>query len=360
MSQRDSLREILHFGNPAEVCQFEWGYWPETVERWRSEGLPADQEPWEAVNIATYDRAPVEARFCPAFEEEVISESETSLVVRDSDGVIKEIGRNHSAFPRFIEHPVRNMADFEKLKERLDPDSPARFPNDWEKAAAEIAANDDILVMGRLDISFFGWHRDLMGVENLLMAFFDQPELVHAISRHHLDFLKRFYGKILERVDYDFIFMWEDMSYKNGPLISPALIREFMLPYYRDLISYFKSIRDYKVLVDSDGDVNQLIPLFHSVGVDGMLPFECAAGMDIRRIRDEYPDLIIAGGIDKREIAKGKHAIDKELESKLPYMFERGGYLPSMDHHVPPEVSFEDFVYYIEKTRQIYKACHPR
>jgi len=357
MTQRDALKEILHFGKPAEVCQFEWGYWPQTLERWRKEGLPADQQPWEAVGITSYHRVPIETRFYPAFEEAVISETESNVVVRDADGIIKEITKDNSSFPRFIKHPVSNLADFEKLKERLDANSPGRFPDGWEKAAIDINKNDGILVMGAVEISFFGWHRDLMGVEDLLVAFYDQPELIHAISRHHLDFLKQLYGKIIEKVDYDFIFMWEDMSYKNGPLISPALVKEFMLPYYRELISYFKSIRDYKVLVDSDGDVTQLIPLFHEAGVDGVLPFECAAGMDICRIRDQFPDLIIAGGIDKREIAKGKDAIDRELESKLPYVFERGGYLPSMDHHVPPEVSYEDFVYYVEKTRMLYEAA---
>ena len=85
-----------------------------------------------------------------------------------------------------------------------------------------------------------------------------------------------------------------------------------------------------------------------------MLPFEVASGMDICAVRREYPDLIISGGLDKREIAKGRAAIDRELEAKLPFMFEHGRYLPSMDHHVPPEVSYADFLYYLERTRELY------
>ena len=158
-------------------------------------------------------------------------------------------------------------------------------------------------------------------------------------------------------MQFDYTFMWEDMSYKNGPLISPQLFREFMLPYYREIIGFFKEITDCKVLVDSDGDVTQLIPLFVEGGVDGVLPFEVAAGMDVREIRREFPDLIIGGGIDKREIAKGKQAIDKELEAKLPHMFAKSGYCPSLDHHVPPEVSYADFEYYLEKTRKVYASC---
>ena len=128
-----------------------------------------------------------------------------------------------------------------------------------------------------------------------------------------------------------------------------------MLPYYREFISWAKGFGDYKVLVDSDGDVRQLIPLFLEAGVDGMLPFECSAGMNVCDIRREYPELIIAGGIDKREIGKGREAIDRELESKLPFMFESRRYLPSLDHHVPPEVSYADFLYYLERTRGIWR-----
>ena len=100
------------------------------------------------------------------------------------------------------------------------------------------------------------------------------------------------------------------------------------------------------MLVDSDGDVTQLIPFFIEGGVDGILPFEVAAGMDIRKVRQEYPDLLIAGGIDKREIAKGKEAIDRELESKIPFMAQSAGYIPYIDHSIPPDVSFENFIYY--------------
>ncbi len=219
---------------------------------------------------------------------------------------------------------------------------------------ARLKQRNHVLVMGKVEISFFGWHRDLMGLENLLIAYFEQPALIHAISEQHLEFVKAMYGPILKELEFDFIFMWEDMSFKNGPLISPKLMKEFMLPYYRDFISWAKGFGDYKVLVDSDGDVRQIIPLFLEAGVDGLLPFECSAGMDIREIRKEWPDLIIAGGIDKRELGKGRDAIDRELEAKLPFMFEHRRYLPSLDHHVPPEVAWEDFLYYVRRVREIW------
>ncbi len=348
-----SLHATLHFGDPDRICQFEWGYWPETIDRWKQEGMRGEN-PWDGLDITFYHRVPIHNRIYPPFEEKVLSESATRRVVQDEWGIIKEVSRDATALPKFLKHPVASLRDFEQLKERLDPFDTRRFPDNWAEEVRALRQRNSVLVMGRTEISFFGWHRDLMGAVNLLMAYYQEPELVHAISRHHLFFLKELYARVLRDVTFDFIFLWEDMSYRNGPLISPELIREFLLPYQRELIGFFREFGDYKFLLDSDGDVTSLIPLFREVGVDGMLPFEVAAGMDIRAIREQYPDLIIAGGIDKREIAKGRDAIDRELEGKMPWMFARGGYLPSMDHHVPPEVAYEDFRYYVTRVQELY------
>ena len=352
MNFNASFQATLNFERPDQICQFEWGYWPETLDRWRAEGMTG--EPWEALPITYYHRAPVETRIFPPFEEKVLSETASTRTVRNSSGVVLEYTKTATSMPHFIEFPVKDLDDFERLKDRLDGTDPARFCADWPEQARKLSARNSILVLGGCEISFFGWHRDLMGVENLLMAFYDQPELIHAISHHHLQFIKELYSRVMKDVEGDFVFIWEDMSYKNGPLISPTLVREFMLPYYYELVEFFRSYGDYKFLLDSDGDVTQLIPLFAEAGIDGMLPFEVAAGMDIRRIAEQYPSLIICGGLDKRQIAKGRDAIDRELEAKLPAMFRRGGYFPSMDHHVPPEVSYADFQYYLQKTRDLY------
>jgi uroporphyrinogen-III decarboxylase len=354
MDNNASFQQMLRFERPDKLCLFEWGYWPDTVKRWQSEGMKADHA-WEELDITYYHRVPVETRFYPTFETEVLSTNGNSQVIRDDRGIVKEVLTDGYSMPRFISHPVTNMRDFEQLKERLQPDDPGRFPANWADECEKLRNRNSILVMGGTEISFFGWHRDLMGAENLLMAYYDQPELIHAISQHHVYFIQELYSRLLKDVEFDFVFFWEDMSYKNGPLISPAMMREFMLPYYKQIIGFFREFGDMKFLVDSDGDVSELIPLFIEAGVDGMLPFEVAAGMDVVSIAEQYPDFIIAGGIDKREIAKGHKAIDHELERVLPPLFKRGGYLPSMDHHVPPEVSYADFQYYLERIREYWR-----
>lgn len=354
MNYRESFRAMMDFDKPDELCQFEWGYWGETIDRWKNEGLPENTNPWDDCGITHYFRPPIHCGLLPGFEWKIIQEEETSRIIQTSSGIICRESKIGSRLPQFIKHPVSNKDDFESLKERLDYKTPGRYPENWDEWAKKSDEFPHILCLGGAENGFFGWLRELMGLEGLLMAYFEQPALVHEICRFHVSFLKGLYEKALRDVKFDFIFMWEDMSYKNGPLISPNFIREFMLPYYKEMVDFYKSNGARWVLVDSDGDVSKLIPLFIEVGIDGMLPFEVAAGMDIREIRKAFPKFRILGGIDKREIAKGKDAIDKELESKLPFMFSKGGYIPSMDHHVPPEISYEDFKYYLHKCREIW------
>lgn len=88
-------------------------------------------------------------------------------------------------------------------------------------------------------------------------------------------------------------------------------------------------------------------------GITCLWPLECASGMDPRELRREYPSLALAGGIDKRELAKDRAAIDRELEGKILPLRDRGGYLPHVDHTIPPDVSLDNLKYYLEKKREL-------
>ena len=109
--------------------------------------------------------------------------------------------------------------------------------------------------------------------------------------------------------------------------------------------------------MDSDGNVNELIPLWLEIGVNGVLPLEVAAGIDPVALRKKYgQDLLMMGSIDKRVLAKDKKAIEKEVFSKVPFLIEQGGYVPMVDHTVPPDVPFENFLYYRELIKKIVEG----
>ena len=354
MNQRERFHALMHGEVADELCQFEAGYWGETLERWYGEGLPRGTQPWDHFGITWYEHVPIAYGIWPCFQVEVLSEDAETLTYRDEAGVLARRRKDGHSMPHFLDFPVKTRGDFERLKERLDPTDPTRYPTDWADHVARWKTRDHILVVGNVAASFFGWPRSLMGAENLLLAYYDDPDLIHAICDYHLQFIKVLFEKALQGAEFDFAFVWEDMSYRNGPLISPAMFREFMLPHYLEMTDYFHSFGIELCIVDSDGNVEHLIPCFVEGGINGILPCEVAAGMDVRAVRETYPDLRLLGGVDKRAVAKGPAAIDEELERRMAGMFSPPLYLPGVDHHIPPDVSLSNFSYYLERARDLY------
>ena len=181
------------------------------------------------------------------------------------------------------------------------------------------------------------------------MAFYDEPDLVRDIVGHMTMLWTSLFDQVLNQTDVDMAYIWEDMCYKNGPLISPAMFREWLTPAYKELTGCLRDHGVPVITVDTDGNCSALLPVFIEAGVDSLLPFEVQAGMDVVEVRETFPKLGIMGGIDKKNVAAGRQAIDDELEAKIPYMMRHGGFIPSVDHQVPPDVSWDNFKYYREK-----------
>lgn len=164
------------------------------------------------------------------------------------------------------------------------------------------------------------------------------------------EIIKRF----AKDIRFEMAAYWEDMAFKSGPLISPDMVRKFMMPRYKKLNELLHSIGVDVIFVDSDGNLDLLIPLWLECGINFVWPLEVAAGNDAVAMRKEYgTDLILGGAIDKRALIKGKEATKEEVMSKVPFLLEKGGYFPSVDHLVPPDVPFENYCYYINLLREI-------
>jgi uroporphyrinogen decarboxylase len=142
------------------------------------------------------------------------------------------------------------------------------------------------------------------------------------------------------------------MAFKGGPLLSLNSFKELLQPRYRKLTDFLKKYKVKNIFVDSDGDITSLIPLLMESGVNGLLPCEITGKMDLVKIRKDYPGLKIAGGINKMKLFGETGEIDRELE-KIPFLLKEGGYIPFVDHSVPPLVSWDNFVYYREKLNNI-------
>lgn len=333
---------------------FYFGPWEETIKRWNTEGLNKDAA-WDEEfgfdpGITVVD---VNLGYYPKYEERIIEDRGDTLIKYDYRGILIEDRKDGGSTPRFIDYPVKSAEDWERLKnERLNPNDPGRFPENWAELAKMYNNGDKIVQLGTFPYGLFGTLRDMMGVEELLVSFYDQPELIHDMMDYLTGFWLEMYGKVCRDVKIDCIHIWEDMSGKQGSLISPSMIREFMMPNYKRIKAFADAHNIPVISLDTDGNCSDIVPLFMECGINLLLPFEVAAGSDIVDYRRKYPDLGIMGGIDKREIAKGKEAIDRELE-RISEMFQKPGYLAALDHLVHPEISWEDFRYFVYRLKDI-------
>jgi len=386
MNARERFLAVMEFNTDTRTLKWEMGYWIGALRRWYKEGLPKKhgvEDTWLDGDSATgpanawwmerardldvlqaldlddgIERIPVNNIFAPKFQEEIIEEHEDWFIRRDEYGILRKEARGRQSLPRYLGWPVSNRDDWEKLKaERLRPTLDDRLPDYWPYFVVRSKTRSWPNAIAGFPGGFFGTPRNLLGEENLLLSYYDNPELIRTIINDLCDFWIALYDKVLDQVDADLALIWEDMSYKTGPLISPKLVREFMLPAYKKLTGFFRDRGIKHILLDTDGDCWLLIPIFLEGGITGLYPFEVNANMNVVEVRKAFPRLQIMGGLDKVQLAKGKEAIDRELAAKVPFMLKHGGYVPHVDHHVPPDVSWENFVYYRTKLNKMIEKA---
>jgi hypothetical protein len=350
---------------------FRWeapAVWPATIKKWHSQGLPADitcnnisdSEIYSYYDMDKLVWLPIEGGwigdpYYPFFEYKVLNDDGKHLVIQDTDGIIKKVLKEDpdTSMPAFLKFPVVSRKDYEdKIKWRLDYRASERFPNNWDEFVKNNSVRD--FPIGMFVIGPFGHIRNLFGDENLMYTFYDDPDFVHEIMSDWMKFYIGFLTKTCADIVPDFIMIWEDMCYKSGPLISPDLYIEFMSPYLKQVISCAKSLGITGIVVDNDGDCSKMIPRYLECGANAFYPFEVQAGMDIVAIRKQYGDVFtIIGGLDKRTLVDSEADIRAELDKKLPFMLEQGGYIPMIDHSVPPNVTMDMFHYYIDYARKL-------
>ena len=353
------LRDFYALKPGAPIYQKEFGFY--CLDRWKQEGhISADTDLKrlfqydEPASMSLGDLGWCEAAFSPVFEEKLIEDRGEHEVIQDYAGrhVLFFKGRRNGFMPEYLDHPVKDMETWEEIcKWRLNPKDEARMQGMDAKMAEAVKAAASGKVIIQNVIGGYMYLRSLIGPVELLYKFYDEPELIHACMQAWLELADTVTAVHQEYVTLDEFFIGEDICYNHGPLISPDMIKEFIFPYYQQLLTNIKSRQIHKsrhlfFQLDTDGFSDPVIPFYRSLGMDYLSPFEVASNCDVVRTGREYPDLLISGGFDKRIMAEGKDAIDREIERIMPAMRKRGGYIPTCDHGVPEEVSFENYVHF--------------
>lgn len=300
----------------------EWAaWWDLTIERWKGEGLPKNIS-WEE-SLAFFHLDPL-------------------VLIGAGGGPPRDVPPN-------ILSTVTDEASYEAVRPYLFTDAAIEEAVKQARLLKAGHERGDFSIRVWLD-GYFWFPRVLMGIEQHMLAFYDQPELMHRMNRDLADYNARSIQAICSVLTPDMVGFAEDMSYNHGPMLSREFFDEFLLPYYRRTVPVIKNL-GVKVLVDTDGDVTSMIPWLMAAGIDGVYPLERQAGVDVVKLRAIYPRLLMMGGFNKLVMSQGEAPMRAEFERLLPVM-RSGGYIPSVDHQTPPEVSLEDFKLYMRLFRE--------
>jgi hypothetical protein len=248
-------------------------------------------------------------------KEIVLEDNKDFSLIRDSWGRITKLIKDTATIALPLSYPVKNMDDWLKMKPMFEYDESRINQNAIEEAKALQARGTMINagIPGGYDLP-----RELMGEECTCLCYYDDPELMSDILNTAAETSFRVLEKISRSITIDCLCVHEDMAGKGGPMIGPALVTEFIHPYYRRIWDLLSSRGTKLFAQDSDGDISPLLAAFAGAGVNIFFPCEPAAGMDTVAIRKKFGrQFAMLGGIDKHVLRRSREDIKKELEYKL-------------------------------------------
>lgn len=374
MNARERFLAAMRFEPGVRAPKAEFGYWTTTMKRFAREGMPvAEPLPADLPDNGTIsgaervdpdDRAVVDrnVRACcgldpypakfpfdvsPQLPEKTLEETEEYRVYTDRYGITQKAYKKGTSVPLDLAFPIGGRADFERYKEHYTRDFRRRLPASWPELKGRLRSRDFPIRLGGFPFGFFGFPRHLIGNANLFLLMYDDPQLVDEINEFFLSYVMDYWAVIIPEVRPDCVLIWEDMASKNGSMISRAMFERFLAPCYRRMVDYLRQLGVENIHVDSDGYIEELIPLWVELGVTGVFPLERQAGNDPLRVRARFPRLQLLGGVDKRVFNCRRS--EAEIEGELAVarrLLQSGGVLPHADHHVPDDACWRNFAYY--------------
>ena len=372
MTFRENVMAILHYEKYDHFPVVSFGYWNETLEKWAAEGhitqeeadgyakqgdnSPADNSVMKRLGFDfNWNSCPGTAnQLFPAFEKQILEEKpDGSRIVRDEQGLIVLEKPGVVSIPAEIGTSLMDRKSWEELYlPKLQWDE-KRVDTDYFKALSSLEGRE--IPIGLHCGSLIGYMRNLLGVEQLSYLYADDEELYVEIIDTIAGLAYRCVEKVLETgAKFDYAHFWEDICFKNGPLVSPYVFEDYVAPHYKKITDLLKKNGIDIVSVDCDGWIDRLVPIWLNNGVNTMFPIEVGTwNASIAPWREQYgKELRGVGGMNKTVFARDYQAIDEEIERLKP-LIELGGYIPCPDHRIAPDAKFENVQYYCDKMQNL-------
>lgn len=379
MNSREKFNAVMNFDDNSPNMKAEFGYWAGTIRTWFDQGLPRLQDIPDSVldgelvrgtlplhpeddglidrNVLPYFKldsylAKFPFDISPRLGLKIIKEDSKERIYIDKFGITNKVSKECAGIPMILDYPIKNSKDFNDYKKYYDDNPRTRLPENWDNMVQYLKHREFPIRLGGNPFGFSFLARHLMGEVGYMTSLFDDPGLIKGINRFYMDYVKEYWSLILKDIEIDCIIILEDMAYRSGSFISGEMFREFLSPFYIEFIDFLKQYNIKNIIVDCDGLIDELIPLWMEVGVNGMFPIE--AVNDLVEIRRLYPGLKLLGGFDKRSLFAGssRETIDREID-RVVSVTSKGGYIPHIDHAVSADVTWDNFKYYRLKLNEI-------
>lgn len=357
MTDRERFNNQMHY-KPVDRCfNMEFGYWQENYSVWTmfsENGITNEGEANAFFNFDRIEGAGGKLWMNPSFEEKIVGETETSYILINGDGLTAEVSKDgHGTIPHYISPSIVTPEDWKRCKEeRFRLDDPARKVD--VEALKKRYPDDRTFPLGVDCGSMIGKIRDMLTFEGLAYACYDYPDMVEDMVETCCLLAENFLDQVLPHITFDYASGWEDICFKNGPIVTVDFFKNVVMPRYKRI---GKKLREHGIdlwYIDCDGDVRPLLPYFLEGGVNCLFPFEvngCAHPGEL--LREYGGELRIMGGFDKLQLGGGREAIKNYMKSLVP-LVERGGFIPFCDHRCPPNVKQEDYLYYLDLKEQMF------
>lgn len=329
--------------------------WSSTLERWCSEGLPADVEYDEYFQLDAFAGMgdwENQIDSSPRYPAAVIEETDEYVIETTKWGTTLRDWKHHGGTPEFLDFRVKTPDDWALAKKRM---TPSRDRIDWDYLKANYGAwrEKGAWVSAGLWFGFDVTHSFFVGTENLLVAMAADPEWVTDMFNHFLDMNIALWEMVFdEGYRFDGIFWCDDMGYKGTQFFSLGMYRELLKPVHRRAIEWAHS-RGMKATLHSCGNISAFIPELIDIGLDMLNPIEVKSGLDPVALKAEYGDVLaFHGGLNVVLYDRPEKLWD-EMRRVIPAMKENGGYIASSDHSVPETVSLEDFAEFVRLAKEL-------
>jgi hypothetical protein len=351
MTDRERFNNQMHYMDIDRTFNMEFGYWQENFELWpifKDNDIKSNDEADRFFSFDRFEAIGGNIWMDPVFPNTKIGETDKHDIVMNNDGLLAEVPKDrHDTIPHYIKSSVVTPDDWKKVKaERFRRDDPSRRVDIGKIKAYH--KDDRDYPLGVHTGSMIGKIRDMLTFEGLAYAMFDHPDMVEDMVETCCLLAEDYLDQVLPHIKFDFASGWEDIAFKNGPIVSVGFFKDVITPRYKRICRKLHAAGIDIWYTDCDGDVRPILPYMMEGGINCLFPFEVNGCSHPSELFDKYgKELRIMGGFDKLRMRDGKDAIDDYMKSLIP-LVKRGGYIPFCDHRCPPDVTPENYLYYLD------------